>query len=93
MDNTRIHIEPSFRSTPDAVSLPCKIGDTVWGIRRFMGGTKRALKGKVSQMFYLPDMSLSITANGICSGKWGEKIFATKEEAEEMISFGKRGEV
>lgn len=64
--------------------LPCKIGDTVWGIRRYKG-IKHPQQGVVSEMYFLPGMSLQIVVKHICRGGFGEKIFLTREEAERAL--------
>lgn len=66
------------------ISLPCKIGDTVYGIRRWHG-TKIAKAGTVSEMFYTQEGKLMIVVKYVCRGHWGEKIFATLEEAEAAL--------
>ena len=71
--------------TVDAVTLPCKIGDTVWGVRRYRG-ILVPQQGKVSEMLFTPDMELSIVVRHICRGKWGKKVFATREAAERAIA-------
>ena len=68
----------------NAVEIPCKIGDEVWGIKKFTHGVK-ACKGTVYQMYIVDDMKLSIVVKGACCGEWGKNIFATKEEAEAKI--------
>jgi hypothetical protein len=65
--------------TVDAVELPCKIGDLVWGIRKTSG--QAVLQGIVYQMFFVDDMRLCICVKGVCCGEWGRNVFATKEEA------------
>ena len=66
------------------ITLPCKIGDTVYGIRRFHGD--RIVKsGTVSEMFYNKNMELVIVIKNLCRGFWGENIFGTKEEAEAAL--------
>lgn len=66
------------------IELPCKIGDTVYGIRRFHGD--RIVKaGTVSEMFYNQNMKLVIVIKNLCRGGWGENIFGTREEAEEAL--------
>ena len=72
--------------TVDAVALPCKMGDEVWGIRRNGSHGKKAVKGKVFQMFFGDDMRLCICVKGVCRGEWGKNVFATQEEAENAIS-------
>lgn len=72
--------------TVDAMSLlPCKIGDTVWGIKKYNHG-REAKQGVVHQMFFGDDMRLCICVKNVCRGEWGQNVFATKEEAEEVIS-------
>ena len=65
--------------------LPCKIGDEVWGISSYNHGGKRVKKGVVHQMFYGDDMRLCIAVKGVCCGVWGEKVFATEEEALKVL--------
>ena len=71
--------------TVDAVALPCKIGDTAWGIRCYRGALVPR-QGKVSEMLFTADMKLSIVIKHICRGEWGKKVFATREEAERAIA-------
>lgn len=83
-----IAVQSSIDDAPavDAVVLPCKIGDTVWGIRKLTGGHLRAFQSTVSEMQFVgSEMRLSITARGVCRGEWGKTIFATQEEAEGEI--------
>ena len=68
----------------DAVVLPCKVGDTVWGIRNYKG-VNCPQQGKVDQMYYTNDMRLHIKIKHICIGEWGKKIFPTREEAEAAL--------
>lgn len=68
----------------DAVVLPCKIGDEVWVIRSFKG-IKRPQKGTVGEMLFTSEMKLMIVVSHVARGLWGEKIFATKEDAEKAI--------
>lgn len=68
----------------DAVALPCKVGDTVWGIRNY-NGVNHPQQGKVDQMYYTNDMRLHIKIKHICIGEWGKKIFLTREEAEAAL--------
>ena len=66
------------------IELPCKIGDTVYGIRRWHG-TKIAKAGTVSEMFYTQEGKLMIVVKYVCRGHWGKQIFATLEEAEAAL--------
>ena len=70
--------------TVDAVELPCKMGDTVWGIMKY-NSKQIAKPGVVRQMFFGEDMRLGISVKGVCCGEWGKNIFATKEEVEAAI--------
>lgn len=72
------------------VDIPCKIGDTVYAIRKF-NGVPVIRKGKVSAMYYLDDMRLAIVVRGIARGMWGKVIFASYEEAEKAIAERKHG--
>ena len=62
------------------ITLPCKIGDTVYGIRRYQDRIVKA--GTVSEMFYNQDGELIIAIKNVCRGCWGRQIFGTLEEAE-----------
>ena len=64
--------------------IPCKIGDTVYVIRNFSGELK-VKSGVVSQMYFCEDMSLCIAVYHLCRGRWGDKIFGTREEAEKRL--------
>ena len=67
---------------------PCKIGDTVWCIRSYKG-VKIPKKGIVSEMFFIgEEMELCIVVENLARGKWGEKVFPTKEEAIKKIQMG-----
>lgn len=81
-----IHARAAVNSaeTVDAVVLPCKVGDYVWGIKRWNRGIK-AIQSVVTQMYIVDDMRLSIVVKGVCRGEWGRNVFATKEEAEAAI--------
>lgn len=77
---------PGVDVVPKSEVIPCKIGDTVWGITKYSGGlTRKARKSTVSAMFFLDDMRLCIVARSISRGEWGKEIFATQEEAEAAI--------
>lgn len=67
---------------------PCKIGDFVWAIRNYQG-VPHAQQGKVIEMFFNSDMKLIIVVSHIARGEWGDKVFATKEEAEAKIKESK----
>lgn len=64
--------------------LPCKLGDTAWGIRRCHLGNA-VKQGEVYQMYFGEDMRLCICVKNVCRGEWGVNVFGTKEEAEEAL--------
>ena len=66
------------------VDLPCKIGETMWCIRR-CGSVERPRKGVVSDMYFSPEMKLIIVVKGIARGVLGEKVFLTRKDAEKAI--------
>ncbi len=74
-----------FEDRSRFVKLPCKIGDLVWGIKRWNYGQK-AIQGVVNQMYFGEDMRLCICVKNVCRGEWGKKVFATKEEAEAALA-------
>lgn len=63
----------------DAVRIPCRIGDTVWGIRKY-NTNMEAMQGKVFQMLICEGTTLCICVKNVCRGEWGKTVFATKEE-------------
>ena len=65
--------------------LPCKIGDEVWCIRSYNGNKAHPQKGQVVGMYYADDMRLVIHVKNIGRGFWGDRVFATEEEALENI--------
>ena len=65
------------------ITLPCKIGDTVYGIRRYQDRIVKA--GTVSEMFYNRDGELIIAIKNVCRGCWGRQIFGAREEAEAAL--------
>lgn len=66
------------------ITLPCKIGDTVYGIRRFHGD-RIVRAGTVSEMYFNQNMKLIIVIKNLCRGCWGRQIFETREEAEAAL--------
>lgn len=68
----------------NAVEVPCKIGDTMWGIRR---AWKRGYvkKGAVSRIRITDDMEVVAMLSGVCWGTVGKSIFRTREEAEAAL--------
>lgn len=63
---------------------PCKVGDTVWGIRNYRG-KKHPQQGIVSEMYFLKDMTLQILVKHVARGKFGKTVFLTREEAEAAL--------
>lgn len=66
------------------IELPCKIGDTVYGIRRYQGVGK-VQSGIVSEMYFSQKNRLIIVIKYVCRGYWGENIFGSQEEAEAAL--------
>ena len=66
------------------IELPCKIGDTVYGIRRYQG-VRKVQSGIVSEMYFSQKNRLIIVIKHICRGYWGENIFGSLEEAEAAL--------
>ena len=66
------------------IELPCKIGDTVYGIRRYQG-VRKVQSGIVSEMYFSQKNRLIIVIKHICRGYWGENIFGSLEEAETAL--------
>lgn len=64
--------------------LPCKLGDTAWGIKRCNLGNV-VKQGEVYQMYFGEDMRLCICVKNVCCGEWGVNVFGTKEEAEGAV--------
>jgi hypothetical protein len=79
---------PTVEDAPAVNPLPCKIGDTVWGIR-YHTGVPYIKQGMVSEMAYLEDMRLAIAVKFApkynTRGFWGVTIFATREECEAAL--------
>lgn len=73
-----------FKDQSRFMEIPCKIGDVVWVIRHCHNKTI-AMCGLVGGMYFYDDMSLVVIVSHIARGKWGEKVFPTKEAAEKAI--------
>lgn len=66
------------------VTLPCRLGDKVYGIKN-RGGNLSIASGFVNEMYFVDDMKLAITIRNICRGEWGKHIFPTYEEAKAAL--------
>ena len=64
--------------------IPCKIGDTVWTIRNYKGQLAPK-QGKVSEIWFGPDMELCMAVRHIGRGRWGQNIFLTEADALKEI--------
>lgn len=65
--------------------IPCKIGDTAWGLCKRCGAT-RAVPGKISEIFFIGSaMQVCIVVSHVVRGTWGVNVFATEKEAQEAI--------
>lgn len=71
--------------------LPCKIGDVVWGIKKYNKG-QEVKQGIVHQMFFGEDMRLCICVKNVCRGELGVNVFLTKKEAEAHLPQPPKGE-
>lgn len=67
------------------MEIPCRMGDEVWCIRRYNGGGRVPMLGKVSQMYFTDDMQLAIVVKYIGRGMWGKQVFPTEKAAWEAI--------
>lgn len=69
--------------------LPCKVGDTVFGIVRYGRHSPCVVEGEVKEMYFAnEDMRLCIVVKGACRGEWGKVIFGSREEAERALEGG-----
>lgn len=66
------------------IELPCKIGDTVYGIRRYHN-ERKVQSGIVSEMYFTRENRLIIVIKHVCRGYWGENIFGSFEEAKAAL--------
>lgn len=66
------------------IELPCKIGDAVYGIRRYHS-ERKVQSGVVSEMYFSQKNRLIIVIKNIGRGYWGESIFGSQEEAEAAL--------
>ena len=76
-----------FDDKSQYMKLPCKVGDTVWAIRKF-SGVYKAKKGKVSEMYFTDGMRLCIVVKDVTRGEWGKVVFPSYEEALKVIEEG-----
>lgn len=70
--------------TVDAVALPCKVGDEVWCVRDTRAYNK-PVKGIVTEIYFRDNMDMCIVVRRLCRGRWGERVFATEQEAQAAI--------
>jgi hypothetical protein len=71
--------------------LPCKIGDVVWGIKKYNNG-QEVKQGVVHQMYFGEDMRLCVCVKNVCRGEWGVNVFLAKDEAESHLPQPPKGE-
>lgn len=64
--------------------LPCRIDDEMWAIRHYRG-VFTVQKGFVSEMFFTKEMKLMIVVKHVARGVFGEKVFLTREAAEQAL--------
>ena len=77
----------NVEKAPDVntIQIPCKIGDFVWANRCYKG-VLHPQEGRVSEMFFTPDMRLQIVVKHIARGEWGKEVFPTREAAAAAIA-------
>lgn len=62
------------------ITLPCQVGDEVWGFRYYKG--KFLIKrGYVTEMYFTEGMRLCICVKNVTRGEWGKNIFPSYEAA------------
>ena len=76
----KIHAEV----TTQGVIIPCKMGDTAYGIRNIRGHLL-PMEGIVSEIYFTNDMQLVVALKNVSRGVWGERIFPTCQDAEARI--------
>lgn len=79
-----VNIVPEEQEKPVKITVPCKIGDYVWAIRKYQG-VPCPRCGKVIEMFITEDMKLMIVVSHVARGYWGETVFPTYEDAVAAI--------
>lgn len=70
--------------TVEAVAIPCKVGDEVWCVRDARVYNK-PVKGTVTEIYFRDKMDMCIVVRCLCRGRWGERVFATEQEAQAAI--------
>lgn len=70
--------------TVETVPLPCKVGDEVWCLRDTRVYSK-PVKGTVTEIYFRDNMDMCIVVRRLCRGRWGERVFATEQEAQAAI--------
>lgn len=73
-----------FNDTVKAVPPPCKVGDEVWCVRNTKVYNK-PVKGVVTEIYFRDNMDMCIVVRRLCRGRWGERVFATEQEAQAAI--------
>ena len=66
------------------VTLPCEVGDEVWGVRYF-NHKPFIHKAKVREMYFTEGMRLCIVTKNAGRGEWMKGVFPTKEAAEAYV--------
>jgi len=79
-----------FKDKTRFIEVPCKINDTVYGIKKYKG-IWNVKKGIVSEMFFTRDMDLVIVVHHILRGRWGRTIFPTEEAAQQALQTLREG--
>lgn len=66
------------------ITIPCKVGDRVFGIRRY-NGVAHVAAGTVTEMYFTEGMRLCIVVKHVCRGEWMKNIFPTYEAATAFL--------
>lgn len=73
------------RTLPEnTIQLPCKVGDEVWCVRDTRVYNK-PVKGVVTEIYFRDNMDMCIVVRRLCRGRWGDRVFATEQEAQAVI--------
>ena len=67
------------------IDIPCRYGDTAYGIRRYRGQGLKIMSGYISEIGVTDRMEVWVAVKGVCRGQIGKNIFLTYDEAERKL--------
>lgn len=67
------------------IDIPCRYGDTAYGIRRYRGQGLKIMAGEISEIGVTDRMEVWVAVKGVCRGQIGKNIFLSYEEAERKL--------